>query len=126
METVLFYFVCHVFFFHIYSKNNCFWFRCPGNAVFLAVLGIIYLKAFPKDDNRQRQWISAINRKDFFTDSSVVVCVTHFEERFVIEEDKFPQKGSIITIQKKKLALAEDALAYNFSKPTSLFIPTTS
>ena len=120
--TFLLIFISKIFFFFFA------FYRWRVNAVFPIVLQITIHQSgillwFPRDDERRKQWVSSINRKDFTPGSSAAVCVLHCDERFVVKEDKFPQKdGTIITVPRKKTCLNWRCISYIISKSTSLLV----
>lgn len=65
---------------------------------------------FPKNEELKRKWLSAIPRADFTPKTRSVVCLKHFDERFVIREDTVTRPdGSVLTVKRDSLKLTKDA-----------------
>lgn len=65
---------------------------------------------FPKDKTLREKWINSIHRKNFDVSDKAVVCILHFEPRFVVREDVFPVlNGEPIRIARKNPKLTDDA-----------------
>lgn len=65
---------------------------------------------FPSEPSRRAKWIHNLHRVDFNPSSTAVVCIKHFEERFIIREDSVKRKdGTILTVDRKQLALSSEA-----------------
>ena len=43
---------------------------------------------FPKDDDLKRKWVPFVNRKDWIPTKHSVICVDHFEEKYVARHTK--------------------------------------
>lgn len=76
--------------------------------------------SFPSEPERRKLWIRNINRKDLDPNSKSVVCVKHFEDRFVIREDRLQHEdGSEWIVARRKLSLTCDAYPTIFENLTS-------
>lgn len=63
---------------------------------------------FPKDEIRKQLWVQQINR-DFTPTRHSVVCIKHFEDRFIIRDDRrVMDDGSILFVRRKVPALTKD------------------
>lgn len=71
---------------------------------------------FPKEESRRNAWIRAIKREESFKPSdTTVVCVHHFDEQFIIREDRITRNdGSLLVVPRKKLALTTDSYPTKF------------
>lgn len=65
---------------------------------------------FPKDETLRLEWIKKIHRADFVVNDKTVVCINHFEPRFIVKEDVFPVlNGEPIRVPRKIPKLTDDA-----------------
>lgn len=65
---------------------------------------------FPKEKAIRQKWISAICRTNFLPKRRSVVCIKHFDERFIIREDSFQRAdGSVLTVKRSHVKLTKDA-----------------
>lgn len=65
---------------------------------------------FPSDENRRNLWIRSLNREFFEPSSTAVVCIKHFEERFIVREDRVQRAdGSMLIVKRTRPALSVDA-----------------
>ncbi|GIX73266.1 THAP-type domain-containing protein [Caerostris extrusa] len=65
---------------------------------------------FPKEEGRRNLWIKKINRKDYSPSSKNAVCIKHFNEKFVITEDRAVRDdGSVLTVKRIYPKLTLDA-----------------
>lgn len=70
---------------------------------------------FPKDESLKQQWLKAIHRAEFVPKNVSVVCIKHFDERFVIREDVIKRPdGSILSVKRDRLKLTHDAVPTRF------------
>ncbi|CAG2056898.1 unnamed protein product [Timema podura] len=70
---------------------------------------------FPNDKLLKLKWLSAIHRADFVPRKRSVVCIKHFDERFVVREDSVKRPdGSILTLKRDHLKLTKDAFPTYF------------
>lgn len=70
---------------------------------------------FPNDEVLRQKWLSAIHRADFIPSKRSVVCIKHFDERFIIREDSVRRPdGSILTVKRDRLKLTKDAFPTYF------------
>nr|CAH7712723.1 unnamed protein product [Callosobruchus chinensis] len=49
--------------------------------------GNVSVFTFPKDIERRNQWLKCIHREDFIPSDHSVVCIDHFEEKFIVRKD---------------------------------------
>lgn len=77
---------------------------------------------FPKDTERKELWIRKVSRDNFTPSSTSVVCIKHFEERFIIREDRIRRDdGTELVVPRDKITLSKDAFPTIFeSLPTYL------
>lgn len=65
---------------------------------------------FPKDQALRKKWIQLIHRQGFEPTPEQVVCIKHFESKFIIDEDKYPNpNGTVTVIRRRKTTLVKDA-----------------
>ena len=65
---------------------------------------------FPKQPERTKLWLRAIHRDNFIPTKSSVVCIDHFDEQFIIREDKFKRNdGTVLTLSRSRPNLTDDA-----------------
>lgn len=66
---------------------------------------------FPNDPLKSQQWVQAIHRENFSPGKYSVVCVKHFDERFVVREDTVRRPdGTLLTVKRDKIKLTDDAI----------------
>ncbi|XP_067011580.2 forkhead box protein N3 [Anabrus simplex] len=66
---------------------------------------------FPKDKTLREIWLRNIHREDFDINNKTVVCVKHFEPKFVVREDLFPTEyGEPVRVSRKNPKLTSDAI----------------
>ncbi|KAF2884902.1 hypothetical protein ILUMI_21273 [Ignelater luminosus] len=72
---------------------------------------------FPKKLEKANVWLQNISRKDYNITKSSVVCENHFEEKFIVREDKATRPdGTILTIKRKIPKLTVDAVPTIFDQ----------
>ena len=65
---------------------------------------------FPKESVLREKWTKLIHRDNFEVNDKTVVCVKHFEPKFVVREDIFPiENGDPIRVPRKIPKLTNDA-----------------
>lgn len=58
---------------------------------------------FPKNEDMRRKWLNFIHRDKFIVTNNTLVCIKHFEERFIIREDVFSAGcGETVSVPRKK------------------------
>lgn len=63
---------------------------------------------FPKDENRKLLWVQQINR-DFTPTKHTVVCIKHFEDRFILrEERRVREDGVVLCVKRRVPTLTKD------------------
>ncbi|KAF2895580.1 hypothetical protein ILUMI_10590, partial [Ignelater luminosus] len=84
---------------------------------------------FPKDEIRRKKWLNAIHRENFEVTDSSVVCIKHFDEKFIMCTDTIKRPdGTILSIPRTRIKLSEDAFATIFiSQPAymNMLLPPT-
>ncbi|GBM11468.1 hypothetical protein AVEN_240618-1 [Araneus ventricosus] len=84
---------------------------------------------FPKYATRKNQWVKSINRADFISNSTAVVCIKHFSSQFIIKEDRVVRyDGSELVVPRKIWKVTNDAYPSIFSNQPSYLShePSTS
>nr|CAH7760647.1 unnamed protein product [Callosobruchus chinensis] len=77
--------------------------------------GNVSVFTFPKDIERRNQWLKCIHREDFIPSDHSVVCIDHFEEKFIVRKDTATRPdGSVLTVDRKRLKLSPDAFPTRF------------
>lgn len=80
---------------------------------------------FPADTVRREKWLKAIHRSNFTPSKASVVCVHHFEDRFIVREDSVKRPdGTVLTVQRERVKLANDAIPTIFKNQPSYFTKT--
>lgn len=75
---------------------------------------------FPKDEVRKQKWLTAIPRADFNPSNRSVVCILHFDDRFIVREDTVTRAdGSTLTVKRDRLKLTHDAYPTRFENVPS-------
>ena len=70
---------------------------------------------FPVDEARQQKWVKAIHRSNFTPTKNTVVCARHFEDHFIIREDRMTRPdGTVIIAKRGKLGSDKGCLPNNF------------
>ena len=65
---------------------------------------------FPKDLEQRKKWLNAIHRKDFIIKESTVICIKHFDNKFIIRNDTAVRPdGSVLIVPRAKIKLTNDA-----------------
>lgn len=77
---------------------------------------------FPKDEVWKNKWLTSIPRADFSPAKRSVVCILHFDERFIVREDCVTRPdGSILTVKRDRVKLTHNAYPTRFENvPTYL------
>ncbi|KAG8174942.1 hypothetical protein JTE90_001714 [Oedothorax gibbosus] len=98
---------------------------CKSNYKNSAYTNVFY---FPKDEEAKRKWIRAIHRDDFVPSTESVVCIKHFDERFIQREDKVRRDdGTWLCVPKSKPKLTTDAIPTIFeNQPCYMTTPAPS
>ncbi|KAG8175061.1 hypothetical protein JTE90_019203 [Oedothorax gibbosus] len=98
---------------------------CKSNYKNSAYTNVFY---FPKDEEAKRKWIRAIHRDDFVPSTESVVCIKHFDERFIQREDKVRRDdGTWLCVPKSKPKLTTDAIPTIFeNQPSYMTTPAPS
>lgn len=80
---------------------------------------------FPKSLEKRKQWVRAIHRDQFEVKDSAVVCIQHFEERFLIRADSIVKlDGTTLTVPRTRIKLSNDAFPTIFlNQPQYLTTP---
>lgn len=66
---------------------------------------------FPADTAKREKWLKAIRRSHFVPSKRTVVCIRHFDNRFIIREDSVTRPdGTILTVKRHRLKLNPDAV----------------
>ena len=60
--------------------NKCAIFNCKTNYAGGAKDSTV---SFPRDDNLRQKWIQFVNRKDWKWSKHSVICIYHFEEKYL-------------------------------------------
>nr|CAH7724866.1 unnamed protein product [Callosobruchus chinensis] len=77
--------------------------------------GNVSVFTFPKDIERRNQGLKCIHREDFIPSDHSVVCIDHFEEKFIVRKDTATRPdGSVLTVDRKRLKLSPDAFPTRF------------
>lgn len=64
--------------------------------------GYVNVFSFPKNEGSRSRWLQQIHRKDFVIGKHSVVCIKHFDERFIIREHRVTRPdGSELVMPKK-------------------------
>lgn len=75
---------------------------------------------FPKDKVLREKWIRCIHRDNFSVNNKTVVCIKHFDPKFIVREDIFPvENGEPIHIPRKNPKLTPDAYPTIFDNQPS-------
>lgn len=70
---------------------------------------------FPKDEKRRMLWLRNINR-DFTPTKHTVVCIKHFEDRFISRyEKKIREDGTELCVKRKAPILSKDGFPTIFN-----------
>jgi hypothetical protein len=78
--------------------------------------------SYPKEPHLRQQWLRAIHSANYEPGNSAVVCVNHFEERFIIREDTaIRDDGSLLVVPRKIPKLTKDAYPTIFPNQPSYF-----
>lgn len=65
---------------------------------------------FPANPELKQKWVKSIHRADFTPNKRSVVCIHHFEERFVVQEDSVVRPdGTILTVKRDRVKLTPEA-----------------
>lgn len=65
---------------------------------------------FPKDPIQCQKWLNAIHRANFTPSKRSVVCIRHFDERYIVREDSVTKPdGTVLTVKRQRVKLAADA-----------------
>ena len=87
--------------------NDC---VAPGCDYGRSFQGKRSLFSFPKEAEMRSRWLRSIPRVNFVPSQFSRVCEVHFEERFVVREDRAVRKdGTVITSKRDKPKLTKDA-----------------
>lgn len=83
--------------------------------------------SFPKDQERRNHWLKCIHRECFVPSDHSVVCIDHFEEKFIIRIDTATRPdGSVLTVPRKRPKLSPDAFPTKFAnQPKYLSVKAT-
>ncbi|XP_035232276.1 THAP domain-containing protein 2-like [Stegodyphus dumicola] len=73
---------------------------------------------FPSDPVLSQKWIKNINRKDFVAGKHSSVCIKHFEEEFIVREDKAVRE-TVLVVPRTIPALKKDAYPTIFQNQPS-------
>lgn len=72
---------------------------------------------FPRDAGLKQKLVSIIRRANCLPSKHSVVCIKHFDERFIIQEDTFKRPdGSILSVKRDRLQLSNCAYSTISSK----------
>lgn len=70
---------------------------------------------FPADTARRQLWLKRIPRENLQITKNTVICRRHFEDRFVITEDRIVVNGQEIVIKRDRPKLTDDAFPSIFA-----------
>lgn len=77
--------------------------------------GSVSVFTFPTDPERRQRWLRAIHRDNYIVNKNSVVCANHFEERFILKEDRAVRAdGSVLIVPRSKPKLSSDAFPTKF------------
>jgi len=89
--------------------------------------GYFTVYCFPTDAERLKLWIRKIKRYNLIVNKNTRICITHFDDRFLIKEFQFIVNGVTCTKPRDRPVLTDDAFPSIFpSLPSYLSTPFPS
>ena len=118
MKMKLFYYLSIVLI-HCYPLvNKCCIYNCRFN---YAGENHTVVFSFPRDDDLKKIWVRFVNRKDWSPSNSSVICIKHFEKKYLKMGER--KKRCRLHMRKKPVPTIFDPSAHAYSSTSALKVP---